>query len=119
MLEGVGIFGAIERGHALTAGQFWRIFGIALLTTDRRLRRRLHAAASRSRIIVQAVAEGGLSSQNTALSFVLVNAVSSVVQAAFVAPFTAAVTSLQYVDQRIRKEAYDVELMSRAGITAS
>jgi hypothetical protein len=41
-----------------------------------------------------------------------------VVQAAFVAPFTAAVTSLQYVDQRIRKEAFDVELMTRAGITA-
>ena len=40
------------------------------------------------------------------------------VQAAFVAPFTAAVTSLQYVDQRIRKEAFDVELMTRAGITA-
>ena len=49
----------------------------------------------------------------------LTNAVTSVVAAAFVAPFTAAVTSLQYLDQRIRKEAYDVELMTRAGITAS
>ena len=39
--------------------------------------------------------------------------------AAFVAPFTAAVTSLQYLDQRMRKEAYDVELMTQAGITAS
>ena len=28
-------------------------------------------------------------------------------------------TSLQYLDQRMRKEAYDVELMTQAGITAS
>jgi hypothetical protein len=42
-----------------------------------------------------------------------------VVSAAFVTPFTAAVTSLQYLDQRMRKEAYDVELMQQAGITAS
>ena len=28
-------------------------------------------------------------------------------------------TSLQYLDQRMRKEAYDVELMQQAGITAS
>ena len=45
--------------------------------------------------------------------------IGSVVGAAFTAPFTAAVTSLQYLDQRMRKEAYDVELMTQAGITAS
>jgi len=31
-------------------------------------------------------------------------------------PFSSAVSALLYVDQRIRKEAYDVELMTRAGI---
>ena len=41
------------------------------------------------------------------------------ITAAFVAPFTSAVTSVQYLDQRIRKEAYDVELMTMAGITRS
>ena len=40
------------------------------------------------------------------------------ISAAFVAPFTSAVTSLQYLDQRMRKEAYDVELMPQAGVTA-
>ncbi len=53
------------------------------------------------------------------LALVLTNALSSVVSAAFVAPFTTTVASLQYVDQRMRKEAFDVELMSRAGLTAS
>ena len=32
MLEDVGVFGAIERGHALTRNAFWRVLGIALLT---------------------------------------------------------------------------------------
>ena len=118
MLEDVGIFGAIERGHALTKRAFWRIFGIALLTTIITSIAGSMLGAPIS-LILQSLADGGLSSQYAALSFSLVNAVSSVVQAAFVAPFTAAVTSLQYVDQRIRKEAFDVELMTRAGITAS
>ena len=38
------------------------------------------------------------------------------ISTAFVAPFTAAVASLQYLDQRIRKEAYDVDLMRQAGV---
>ena len=32
MLEPIGVFGAIGRGFRLTRKQFWRIFGIALLT---------------------------------------------------------------------------------------
>ena len=117
MLEDVGVFGAIERGHALTRKVFWRVFGIALLTA-------IITSIAGSMLgvpvtmVMDALLSGGLDSQYAALSLTLVNAVSSVVQAAFVAPFTAAVTSLQYVDQRIRKEAFDVELMTRAGITA-
>ena len=53
------------------------------------------------------------------LVIVFTQALTQVVSAAFVTPFTSAVTSLQYLDQRMRKEAYDVELMQRAGITAS
>jgi len=117
MLEDVGVFGAIERGHALTRKVFWRVFGIALLTA-------IITSIAGSMLgvpvtmVMDALLSGGLDSQYAALSLTLVNAVSSVVKAAFVAPFTAAVTSLQYIDQRIRKEAFDVELMTRAGITA-
>ena len=117
MLEDVGIFGAIERGHALTQRAFWRIFGIAVLTA-------IITAIAGSMLgvpvslVMDGLLSGGLDTRYAALTLTLVNAVTSVVQAAFVAPFTAAVTSLQYVDQRIRKEAFDVELMTRAGITA-
>ena len=40
----------------------------------------------------------------------------TVLSSAVLQPFQAAVNALLYVDQRIRKEAYDVELLSRAGI---
>jgi len=117
MLEGVGVFGALGRGFRLSRRQFWRIFGIALLT-----------------VLITGVASQVLSfpvsmlgqvvilvagPQYEILGLVVIQAITSVLTAAFVAPFTGAVTSLQYLDQRIRKEAYDVELMTQAGITAS
>ena len=116
MLEPVGVFGAIRRGYGLTRNQFWRIFGIGVLT-----------------VIVTGIAGGMLSGpvsfigqiaslavpEYALLGFAITQAVSSVISSAFVAPFTSAVASLQYIDQRMRKEAFDIELMSRAGITAS
>jgi len=116
MLEPVGVFGAIGRGWALSARQFWRTFGIALLTV----------------VIVQFA--GGLLSmpvslignvaalaapEYATLLLILTQAVALVIQNAFVAPFLAAVTSVQYVDLRMRKEAFDVELMREAGIVAA
>lgn len=116
MLEPVGVFGAIGRGYRLTRQQFWRIFGIGVLTG-----------------LVTAIAGGMLSSpisfigqiaslavpEYALLGVAITQAISSVISAAFVAPFTSAVVSLQYMDQRMRKEAFDVELMIRAGITES
>ena len=116
MLEPVGVFEAIGRGYRLTHRQFWRIFGIALLT-----------------FLITSIAGGILSGpislvgqiasiavpEYAVLGLAITQAVSSIISSAFVAPFTAAVTSLRYIDQRKRKEAFDVELMSRAGITAS
>lgn len=116
MLEPVGVFDAIRRGYGLTRNQFWRIFGIGALT-----------------VIVTGIAGGMLSGpvsligqlaslavpEYAVLGLAITQAASSVISSAFVAPFTSAVASLQYIDQRMRKEAFDIELMSRAGITAS
>ena len=117
MLEPIGLFGALARGFALTRRQFWRTFGIALLT-----------------VIVVSIASGVLGfpigvigqlatllvgSQYALLVLIVTQALQQVVTAAFATPFSSAVTSLQYLDQRMRKEAYDVELMQQAGITAS
>ncbi|MCW2795589.1 hypothetical protein [Nocardioides sp.] len=117
MLEQVGVFGAIGRGFRLTRKQFWRTFGIALLTM-------IIAQIAGSMLALPISIAGQViialaGAQYALLGLVVLQALSTVVSSAFVAPFTTAVASLQYLDQRMRKEAYDVELMTRAGIPAS
>lgn len=114
MLEDVGVTGAIGRGYRLTAKQFWRTFGIALLTVLL-----VNIAGG---ILSFPISLGGqlgvlaVGADNALLLLVASQALASVVSTAFVAPFSAAVASLQYLDQRMRKEAYDVELMRQAGV---
>lgn len=118
MLEPIGVFGAIGRGYRLTSRAFWRTFGIALLTM-------LLAGVAGYMlsmpfaIVGQIGSMAGASSGYGVLILMVTQAISTVISTAFTAPFTSSVTSLQYVDQRIRKEAYDVELMTQAGITRS
>jgi hypothetical protein len=117
MLEPVGVLGAIRRGFRLTRSQFWRTFGIALLTWIV-----VQVAAGFLGFpfaIVGEVVSVGVGDRYALLVLVVTQALAQVVSAAFVTPFTSAVTALQYLDQRMRKEAYDVELMQLAGITAS
>lgn len=116
MLERIGVIASIGRAFRLTRQQFWRTFGIALLTAivTGIAGSVLAAPFSIASSIVPAAMEG---SRYVPLVTVVLTALGTVVQTAFVTPFSAAVTSLQYLDQRMRKEAYDVELMARAGIT--
>ena len=117
MLEQFGIFGAIGRGFRLTRKQFWRTFGIALLTFVVGL---IAGGMIGTPIgIIGQITTFVVGAQYALLVLVITQALSQVVSAAFVTPFTASVTSLQYLDHRMRKEAYDVELMQQAGITAS
>ena len=117
MLEPIGVFAALGRAWSLTRLQFWRTFGIALLTA-----------------IIANVAGGiisapiGIIGQLVMVAdpggtgffwFIVGNSLATVIGSALVSPFITTVTSLQYIDQRIRKEAFDVELMARAGITGS
>ena len=117
MLEPVGVTGAIGRGFRLTRGQFWRTFGIALLTVV--IANVAGSMLSLPASLLGPVIAGTFSPQYALLGLVLTNAFTAVVAVAFAAPFTTAVTSVQYLDQRMRKEAFDVELMARAGIQRS
>lgn len=113
MLEPVGVFGAIGRGWQLSSRQYWRTFGIALLTV-------LIAQFAGGLLSFPVSLAGNIVAlavpEHAVLALILTQAVALVVQNAFVAPFLAAVTSVQYVDLRMRKEAFDVELMREAGI---
>jgi len=117
MLEPIGVFTALGRAWALTRRQFWRTFGIALLTllVANFAGGMLTAPISIIGQVVAMADPGG-----SGFFWLMVsNSLAQVLAAALVAPFVTTVTSLQYLDQRIRKEAYDVELMARVGITAS
>lgn len=115
MLEPVGVIGALGRGFHLTRKGFWRTFGIALLTFVI-----AQFAGSMLAMPVSLVSQGVLfSAPGEAGVFLLIigQALTSVITAAFVAPFTTSVATLQYVDLRMRSEAFDVVLMQRAGLT--
>jgi hypothetical protein len=113
MLEPVGVFGALRRAVQLSRGQFWRLLGLLLLVTLV-----VGVAGSVLRLPFSLVAQVALTSDpggNGLLVYLLLTGVATVISAAIMQPFIAAVSALLYVDQRIRKEAYDVELLGRAG----
>ena len=118
MLEPIGVFGAIGRGFHLTRNSFWRTFGIALLTF-------IIAQVAGSMLsmpisfISQGLLLGGVPGEAGVFLLIIGQALASVITAAFVAPFTTSVATLQYVDLRMRAEAFDVVLMQRAGLTGS
>ena len=118
MLEDVSIFGALGRGYHLTRAAFWRTFGIALLTFVIAQIAGSMLAAPVS-IISQGLLLGGVPGEAGVFLLIVGQALASVITAAFVAPFTTSVATLQYVDLRMRKEAFDVDLMQRAGIPRS
>ncbi len=115
MLEPVGVFGALGRAVRLTRQQFWRLFGILLVVA-------LVVGFAGGIVRLPFSLAGNLfltASSGTGYGltlYVLLTAVGTVLSSAVLQPFQAAVNALLYVDQRIRKEAYDVELLSRAGI---
>lgn len=114
MLEPVGIWRALGRAVRLTRLQFWRLLGLLLLTT-------LVVGVAGSILQLPFSITGQVfltTADETAyglLLYLLLTALGSVVSSAVLAPFSAAVTALLYIDQRMRKEAYDVDLMTQAG----
>ena len=112
MLEKTTLMGAIRRNYALTRGQFWRTFGIGFLTS-------FLASIAGSMVtfplsLITGLLLVGTNGDVGLLLFTLLQSVTTIVSAAIVTPFVSTVTSLQYVDLRMRKEALDVQLMAAA-----
>lgn len=115
MLEGTGPWTSMRRSWALTRGNWWRTFGIVLLTS----------------IIVSIIASvislplsfavslffgfsSSASSTPDALDSIPILLATQAITALFTAigyAFQAGVTALLYVDLRIRREGFDVVLM--------
>lgn len=117
LLEELGVVAALRRSWRLSAGSFWRVFGILLLSAAI-----AWAASSLLQLpfsllgqlagLAVAGADPSEATQVTVAS--VVGNFGSVLGSAVVAPFSAGVTSLLYIDLRIRREGLDVALARAA-----
>ncbi|MER7624790.1 hypothetical protein [Streptomyces sp. NPDC126503] len=121
MLERQGVFAALKRSAKLVRGAWWRIFGITLLT------QLLIFVVTMIVLVPFTVAgmamdgegiSGVVSGTATAPGwpFLIVTGIGAVLTSAVTYPISAGVTVLLYVDQRIRREALDLELGRAAGL---
>ncbi|MFK0168491.1 glycerophosphoryl diester phosphodiesterase membrane domain-containing protein [Streptomyces sp. NPDC090306] len=122
MLEKQGIAKALTRSVKLVRGSWWRIFGIQLLAT---LIANIVASIVVIPFTVIAMLVGGdgggdlfgtASGGDFGWTFLVISGVGSVIGSMITFPVTAGVSVLLYVDQRIRREALDLELARAAGV---
>ncbi|MGC9500519.1 glycerophosphoryl diester phosphodiesterase membrane domain-containing protein [Streptomyces sp. WG7] len=123
MLEKQGIKKALSRSVKLVRGSWWRVFGIQLLAT-------IIANVVASIIVIpfallaSAVGGGGVGgllegTGDLGWTFLVVSGIGSVIGSTITFPITAGVAVLLYIDQRIRREALDLELARAAGLQGS
>ncbi|WP_241778581.1 hypothetical protein, partial [Streptomyces sp. AcH 505] len=122
MLERQGILPSLRRSAKLVRGAWWRTFGILLLTLVLTFMVSMIIAVPFSLIASAVDGESldGLFSSTTpdfGWPFMIITGIGSVIAAAITYPISAGVTVLLYVDQRIRREALDLELARAAGLT--
>ncbi|WP_406199049.1 hypothetical protein OH807_15945 [Kitasatospora sp. NBC_01560] len=123
MLEKQGILTALSRSRRLVRGSWWRIFGINILS-------QVLAGIVAGIISVPFTVVGlvlgfneisdQIGSGETAATLpaitLIFNAIAGVLSSTVTIPFTATIGVLLYVDQRIRREALDIELARAAGL---
>lgn len=121
MLEKQGVLKSMARSVKLVRGSWWRILGIQLLTMI--LVYIVSSIIQIPFVVVGMVAgSDGLSafaSGNQAglgWTYLIVIGIGAVIGSTITFPIQAGVTALLYMDQRIRREALDIELARAAGI---
>ena len=110
VLERAGVLDALRRSYALVRGSWWRVFGILLL-------------AWIIAIIIQSVFQIPFGAAQFAIgatgSFILaqlVATVGAILAVTVVSPFSSGVPALLYVDLRMRREGFDLQLQNAAGM---
>lgn len=116
MLERSGILAALRRGWTLTAGTFWRVLGIYLLTML--LVSVVSGAISGSTSLFFQITASDPTGAVLTPGYLVATTVAQIVATALTTPFTAAVIALLYIDVRMRTEGLDLEL-ARAAERAS
>ena len=120
MLERQTVARSLSRSAKLVKGSWWRVLGVQLLAT-------IIANIVASIILVPfTLLAGAVSGEGTSSlladtgghgwTFLVLSGVGSVIGSTITFPVTAGVVVLLYIDQRIRREALDLELARAAGI---
>lgn len=104
VVEGVSGVGGLRRSWQLTTGRYWRTLGFRLL---------LGLITGIVSALVALVVNLPLAALDTTTHQVL-SQVGSTVVSVFIAPLTLIGITLYYYDQRIRREAFDVEMVTRS-----
>lgn len=118
VLERARVLQALGRSRRLVRGSFWRVLGILLLATVIAF-----VISSIVQFPFSLLSTGGQlltadPEQSASLLALLVAAVGGIIGGTITYPFAAAVSALLYVDQRMRREALDLELARAAGVAA-
>ncbi|MGV9301106.1 hypothetical protein [Amycolatopsis sp. NPDC003676] len=118
VLERGTIGQAFTRSRQLVSGMFWRVFGIlllagvigwiisAIISVPFSLGSGAFSGLFNPQATLPKVTTGGL----------VLQSVGSVIAETIIMPFTALVTVVLYIDQRMRREGMDIELARAAGI---
>ncbi|RZU24558.1 glycerophosphoryl diester phosphodiesterase membrane domain-containing protein [Streptomyces sp. BK239] len=120
MLEKQSVTKALSRSAKLVRGSWWRVFGIQALSM-------LIANIVAMIVAVPFALAGGILSDggleafaqggsHLSWTYLVVAGIGSVIGSLVTFPLTAGVVVLLYVDQRIRREALDLDLARAAGV---
>jgi len=116
VLEGISVTAALRRAPALVRGRFWPILGVLVL-------------AVLIVVVVAGIITGvfGLVSSGVGAATgetdpyapvrLLVTSIGAVIAGTLTTPFQAGVTGLLYIDQRMRREGFDIELQRAARVS--
>ncbi|MFC0848004.1 glycerophosphoryl diester phosphodiesterase membrane domain-containing protein [Streptomyces noboritoensis] len=121
MLERQGLVKSLRRSAKLVRGAWWRIFGITLLTVLLTFIVSMIIAIPFT-VIGTLVDDGGAdslfsgSTSDFGWPFLIITGIGAVIGSAITYPISAGVTALLYVDQRIRREALDLDLARAANL---
>ncbi|WP_328910494.1 glycerophosphoryl diester phosphodiesterase membrane domain-containing protein [Streptomyces sp. NBC_00234] len=121
MLERQSILTSMRRSAKLVRGAWWRTFGILALTYLLVIVVALIIGIPFA-IIAIGVDSGGLGdlmngdASEFGWPFLVVSGIGEVIVSTLTYPFTAGVMALLYVDQRIRREALDLDLARAANV---
>jgi hypothetical protein len=108
LLERTGVFTSMGRSWRLVGGSWWRCLGIWLLA--QLLGSILSGVLQVPFLILASVVDGS----GTKALVIGLTILSSIIARTLVAPFSAAILALLYIDLRMRREGLDVRLQQAA-----